>query len=177
MMSGDRSAGAFGWYSMRWVFLVLAGAAAIAAQVTVFDHLAIRGVRPDLALAMALLVALEARRLDPACVASWLMGLMVDLVSGARFGTNSLLFLFAALVAFGLKRIVAGETLVGRFLVVGVIVLGVGAIEGMGGGLGLQGLGINRLAVQVAGTALYTAVLAPPMGWLGRPLLAEFGKA
>jgi rod shape-determining protein MreD len=161
---------------MRWLVLWIAGASAVAAQVMVFDRLAVDEARPDLALALSLLVALASRRLESACAAGWLIGLTVDLVSGARFGTFSLLFLAAALAACGLKQVVAGETAFGQVLVVGAVVLLAGALEALWVYGEIRGLGVGRIAWRVTGTALYTALLAPLLGALGKPLLQEFAK-
>jgi rod shape-determining protein MreD len=159
---------------MRWFMLLLAGMTAIALEVSLFDHLSVSGFRPDVALALALLVSLTARRFEWACLATWLIGLLVDLVSGARFGTYSLLFLLACMAAYGLKRMISGEGGVGQFVLVGAIVLLVHVAEGAVILLQSRGIGIWLMASHAAGTALYTAVLAPILGWVSQPLLAYF---
>jgi rod shape-determining protein MreD len=159
---------------MRWFLLLLAGVTAIAIEVSLFEHLAVGGVRPDVALALALLVALATRRFEWACLATWMIGLLVDLISGARFGTYTLLFLAASMIAYGLKRVISGESWFGQFLLVGGLGLLVNISEGAVVLLQTRGIGFGMLAAHAAGTALYTALLAPILGWICQPLLNYF---
>jgi rod shape-determining protein MreD len=161
---------------MRWFLLILSGIAVLLAEVSLFDYLSIAGVRPNLTLALALLITMTSRRFDLVCLSAWLLGLMVDLLSGARFGVFSLLFLLSAMATYGLKRIVAGDTLVGQTLLIGGVVLVVNLAEGLWMLGTAQEIGVGIVAACAAGTALYTALTVPALGWLGKPVLVKFGK-
>lgn len=162
---------------MRWLLLILAALLAVTAELTVFERLSIRGVRPDVGLAFALLAALAAHKLETASLATWIVGLVVDGVSGARMGTFALLFILSGLAAYGLKRVVAGETLVGRVLLIGLLVLIVNAVEGAAAAARSHGIGAGVLLWQAFGTATYTALGVPVLAFVGKPVFARFGKA
>lgn len=161
---------------MRWFLLVAAAAVAVAAEVTFLPHLAVAGVRPDVALALALLAALGARRVEPACVAAWTVGFVVDVASGARLGAFSLVYILAGLAAYGLKRVITGETLLGQVLLVGALVLAVNAVEGIAAAAQTRGAEARLVLWQVVGGALYTALVVPVLAVLARPIYARFGR-
>jgi rod shape-determining protein MreD len=161
---------------MRWIILATAAVIALLMEVTLFDRLDLGGGRPDLVLTLALLVALTSRRLDLVSAAAWLSGLLVDFVSGARFGTCSLFFLLAALVAYVMKRIVSGDSLPGQVFLVGTIVLVLNLLEGLWVARGASALTVGLVAWHAAATAAYTVLLVPFLSWAGYPLFRKFGR-
>jgi len=161
---------------MRWILLSVSAVVALLLEVTLFDRMEVGGARPDLALALALLVALTSRRLDLVCGATWLTGLLVDFISGTRFGTYSLQFLIAAMAAYGLKRIVSGDSIPGQVVLVGAIVLAVNLLDGLWVLRETHGVGTGLVAWHAAATALYTAVLVPFLSWAGKPIFLKFGR-
>ncbi len=161
---------------MRWILLVVAALTALVLEVTLFDRLAIDGSRPDLVLSLALLIAATSRRFDLVCLATWLAGFLVDLLSGARFGTFSLLFLLAAMTAYGLKHFISGDGLPGQVFLVALLVLAVNLVNGFLAVRPLQGVDADVVVWRAAVTALYTAALVPLMRWMARPVFLKFGR-
>mgnify|MGYP000141500476 CR=1 FL=1 len=161
---------------MRWILLIAAALTAIVLEVTLFDRLSIANARPDLPLSMALLIAATSRRFDLVCLATWITGLLVDLLSGARFGTFSILFLLAALTAYGLKQLVSGDAILGQMFLVGLLVLSVDLAHGLIATWSFRDIGVDLVARQAAVTALYSAALVPLLRWMGRPVLLKFGR-
>jgi len=161
---------------MRWILLLVSAVVALLLEVTLFDRLEVGGARPDVSLALALLVALTSRRFDLVCGAAWLTGLTLDLVSGTRPGTFSLQFMIAAMAAYGLKRIVSGDSIPGQVVLVGAIVLTVNLLDGLWVLRQTHGVGTGLVAWHAAATALYTAVLVPFLSWAGKPMYLKFGR-
>ncbi len=161
---------------MRWILLVAAALTALVLEVTLFDRLVLWGARPHLVLALALLIAATSRRFDLVCTATWVSGLLVDMVSGARFGTFSLLYLVAAMTAFGLKRFVSGDSIPGQIFLVTLLVMAVEGIHGLVATRSIVGVPYELVAWRAGTTAFYTALLVLPVRWMARPVLVKFGR-
>lgn len=161
---------------MRWILLVLTGVLAVTAEVTLFERLSVAGVRPDAALAVALLAALAARDTALAGSAAWTVGFLTDFASGGRLGAFALCFLAAGLIAHALRRVIAGDTAIGQIVLISLLALLVNAVDGAGAAMRSPGVGAARIVAHALGTAAYTAVLVPVLALLGRPVWARFGN-
>ena len=130
-------------------------------QVTVFPHLRIANVAPDLGLVVAIAFAYY-RGPEAGAIAGFCAGLLFDLFLSTPLGLHALAY---ALVGYGVGVIEGGLLRTPRFLPTLLAVLG-----GLAGGLLLIGIGVLAGVDAVKGTqgvetisiaALYDALLAP----------------
>ncbi len=146
---------------MRALRLFVLIVVVVLVQVTVFPHLRIAGVAPDLGLVVALAVGYHDGP-EAGAIAGFVAGFGFDLFLETPLGLNALAY---ALVGYGVGIIEGGLLRSPRWL---PSVLGVAG--GLAGGLILIGIGVLAGVENVKGThgvqtigiaALYDAVLAP----------------
>jgi rod shape-determining protein MreD len=130
-------------------------------QVTVFPHLQIAGVVPDLGLLVAIAVGYQLGA-EAGAIAGFTAGVGYDLFLETPLGLSALAY---ALVGYGVGLLAGGLLRAPRFLPIALAVLG-----GLAGGLILIGIGVLAGVDTVKGVqgvetiaiaALYDALLAP----------------
>ena len=146
---------------MRALRMLLLIVIVVLVQVTLFPHLRIAGVAPDLGLVVALAVGYHDGP-EAGAITGFVVGLGFDLFLETPLGLNALAY---ALVGYGVGIIEGGLLRSPRWL---PVVLGV--VGGLAGGLILIGIGVLVGVDNVKGThgvqtiaiaAMYDALLAP----------------
>jgi len=84
---------------MNWILVIALNAAVVALQATLAPHLAVREIRPDWLIVIAVFWSLYARGWQ-GVIAAWILGAIADLMTIERFGLQMLSYsLAAAMVA------------------------------------------------------------------------------
>jgi rod shape-determining protein MreD len=144
---------------LKWAALVVAGLFALALEARLVPLMEIRGIVPQLTLALACYLALvnpPARVFAPA----WALGLARDLLPGHYLGLHALVFMLAAAGLASIRKALFQEhpvTRIGIFLAAGALGAVIDLVDS-GGGLG-DAVGA------IAATAGYTALVAVPLSY------------
>ena len=145
---------------MKWTVLVAVGLVAFAVEARWVPAIEIRGVVPQLMLALVLYLALvnpPARVFAPA----WCLGLARDLLPGYYFGLYALSFMLAGAGLAWARKALFQEHPVTR--------LAVFFAGGLAGGfldLANAGGAVREGLMTVLGTAVYTALVATPLSYV-----------
>jgi rod shape-determining protein MreD len=130
-------------------------------QVTVFTHLRIFGVVPDLGLVLAVAVAYRAGP-EAGALTGFAAGLLYDLFLETPLGLSALAY---ALTAYVLGLVVGGMMRPPRWISVALGAAGglIGGLcfIGIGGLVGVEGMWTGRAVLVVLIAAAYDAVCAP----------------
>jgi rod shape-determining protein MreD len=130
-------------------------------QVTVFTHLRILGVVPDLGLVLAVAIAYRSGP-EAGALTGFAAGLCYDLFLETPLGLSALSY---ALTAYAIGLLAGGMLRSPRWIppVLGAAggLLGGLCFIGIGGLVGVPGMWTGRAIVVVAVSALYDALLAP----------------
>ena len=168
---------------MRWIPFVILVFVVILVQTTVGKVLTVPStpigpIGPDLAAILAVFLAMRLRTLLDVALASWALGLAVDLVSaaavgaGTKVGPMALTYMLAGATVFRMREALFGERVISRVL----LALVFAAVAHLLWVL-LQALLTGGwehwwpATVQAMALSLYTAVLAP----LGCRVLERIG--
>ena len=161
---------------MQWVGLGILGLATIIVQVRVGSLIEWRGMRPDWVLVLIAFYSLHTRGLGVAA-AAWVLGLVVDLHSLERQGLMALSYLLAALLVAEARGFVVPRRPSSQVIVTLFPALWVQAIGLLYRGVvyGASSVGWPAMILSAVGSAVYTALMAPPIhlvllrfsGWLG----------
>jgi len=146
---------------MRVVRLCLLIALVVIVQVSVFPHLRIAGVAPDLGLIVAIAVGVQFGP-EAGALAGFAAGFGYDLFLETPLGLNALAY---ALVGYGVGVVTSGLLRAPRYLPVvlvllgalagGLVLIGIGVLAGVESVKGLHGIKTVSIA------AVYDALLAP----------------
>jgi rod shape-determining protein MreD len=146
---------------MRAVRLAVLIALIVVVQVSVFPHLQIAGVAPDLGLIVAIAVGVQLGP-EAGALAGFGAGLGYDLFLDTPLGLNALTY---ALVGYAVGVVTSGLLRAPRYLPVvlvfvgalagGLVLIGIGVLAGVESVEGMQG--VTTIAI----AAVYDALLAP----------------
>lgn len=155
---------------MRWLACFILAYVTIGIQIGAGEFLRIEGARPNLVLLAAIFIAINAPR-EAALLGCFMIGLMLDLVSGSPLGLYALGYALVAMFTISTQEIVYREhplTHVSLGLLGSLLLAGVELVHGWirGPRLSLSGL--------FAG-AVYTAALAPFLLGLLQRFKRSFG--
>jgi rod shape-determining protein MreD len=82
--------------TLRWERVLGIVLVAVLFQTTALGEIRVLGVKPDLLLAIVIALAIKTQW-ETACMAGWMVGLIMDMFSGMPFGTYALLYFFVGL--------------------------------------------------------------------------------
>jgi rod shape-determining protein MreD len=146
---------------IRWIRLALVVLGCVVLQTTLFTHLRIDGVAPDVGLVAVLAVAWEDGP-DTGAVFGFVMGLSIDLFLTTPLGLSALSYAITGYAVGVFQSNVVRTTpwlppLLGGIggLVGGLVFITVGAVVGQPGFLSFESLRVVLIA------ALYDALIAP----------------
>jgi rod shape-determining protein MreD len=109
---------------MRWLTWITLAVVAVVVQSTLAPRFALWGLRPDWLLALVLFAALFAPSRD-ALLASWILGLLADLMSLERCGVQALTYLLVAWVTVLLREYLFRYRLLTQFVLAAGVAIGV----------------------------------------------------
>jgi len=157
MMGDDRA--------RSWFGLAIVIVAATVLQTSLMNRIAVENVKPDLMLALVVVLSLRSRWQDM-FVANWVLGILKDLTSHTPVGMYGVLFMSVGLLAGVAVRQVFGDHLlvhlVCAFVLAAACECAVAVLLVLIHGLPRSGA-IMRAAI---GGAVYTALISPPLAWL-----------
>ena len=148
-----------------WIGLVIVIVAATVLQTSLMNGITVADVKPDLMLALVVVLSLRSRWQDM-LVANWVLGILKDLTSSAPIGTYGVLFLLAGLLAGAAVRQVFGDHLLVHlacaFVAAAACECAVAVLLMVIHGPPWSGA-MMRAAI---GGAAYTALISPLLAWL-----------
>ena len=148
-----------------WIGLAIVIVAATVLQTSLMNGIAVANVKPDLMLALVVVLSLRSRWQDM-FVANWVLGVMKDLTSHTPVGTYGVLFLSAGLLAGAAVRQIFGDHLLVHlacaFVAAAACECAVAVLMMVIHGLPWCGA-MMRAAI---GGAAYTALISPLLAWL-----------
>lgn len=163
---------------MRWLGFAICAIIVLTLHTTLAWRLAIRGVRPDWMLALAVFFALHARSMD-VLIGAWLLGAAMDIMTIEHFGLLSGCYAVATLAIYAARDYVFRDNPLTHFVVTFAAAVAVGSAMMtyrivVAGGAGSDS-GLIASAGNILFGAVYTAVWAPPLhyvllkfpNWLG----------
>ena len=143
-----------------WFGLAAVVVLAALVQTTLVPLCAIRGIKPDLMIALVVWLSLRAHWYD-VFAANCALGVLRDVFSAAPIGTFGLLFLLCGHLVGWIGRYVSGRNWFAQVIAAFVAVVLCNAAAGIRLGFPLQ---------HVLGEAAYTALLMPILAWvMARP--------
>lgn len=161
---------------MNWFAFILFAGFLLTVQSAVAPHLSIAGARPDFLLVAAVYLGLFGRPRE-AMAGAWLIGVGGDLLTAERFGLLALSYLLITLPVSAIRLHVFRE----NGLTQVVVTLAAFWMIGLCWLIYRHVLYdpaetvVAGLAVSVALSGIYTAMMAPPLLWLFRRLAPALG--
>jgi rod shape-determining protein MreD len=141
---------------MRWPAYLILVYLAVGLQIGLGEYLRVDGAKPDLVLLAVIFIAINAPR-DAALLGAFGIGLVQDLVTLSPLGLYALAYSVVALVTVNVQELVAKGHPIAQFVLAltgGLLAAAVILIHGW-----IRGPSAS--VSQLAGGALYTALLAP----------------
>jgi len=143
--------------------LLVLGAVALAAELTVLDGWSLKGARPEALLSLACFAALFARDSSQGLLASWLIGLLKDLGSAGPLGLHALLFLAAGAVVLQIRQVLYRESPMTQLAVAFIAACWVNLAAAIIVALTVGGIPPGVIVGRTLLSALLTAVLTVPL--------------
>ncbi|WP_336248618.1 rod shape-determining protein MreD [Stomatohabitans albus] len=163
----------------RYIVMGVTIALALILKTSIFPHLAIGGVRPDLVALVIVAFALSEGP-DTGMRLGFVAGLVQDLLGGPAtvVGTGALFGLIIGWAAGASRPFIAANV---EFGSLAVALLGAMGLTGgqvlIAGLLGANNISLGALLLLTLGTGLYSVVLSPLVLWAAKTALSPFPKA
>ena len=155
---------------MRWPAYFILAYVAVGLQIGLGEYVRVHGARPDLVLLAVIFIAVNAPR-DSALLGAFGLGLVQDLVTLSPLGLYALAYSLAGLFAVNSRELLnKGHPLAQFFLALAATLLAAAVVL-------IHGWikGPSASAAELAGGALYTALLAPVILTLLNQMRKGFG--
>lgn len=153
---------------MRWISFAILAALCIVCQTTLVPHMRFRGIGPDWMLVLAVFYAMWGPWPD-AAIATWILGLIVDLTSagtGGRIGLYAFCFGAAGWGIIRLRQVIFRTHPVAQAGVTFLFALAVELVAVLYRWWSTPASSLSPGWGMALTSALYTAAWAPPLHWV-----------